>query len=137
MQNKLKYSFEDKSDIIDKAITKQKKKWQLTAITWMDYDDVTQIIKIHIYKKWNMWDQSKPLEPWIGRIIANQLKNIIRNNYTNYIRPCLNCPNNSGDDQCRISPNGLQGNFCYLYSQTHIFHCKNTCHIFVNNLSLT
>ena len=117
MQNQSKHSFEDKSDIIDKAITRQKKKWQLTAITWMDYDDVAQIIKIHIYKKWNMWDQSKPLEPWIGRIIANQLKNIIRNNYTNYIRPCLNCPHNGGEDQCRISPNGMQGDFCDLYSK--------------------
>jgi hypothetical protein len=117
MQNQSKYSFEDKCDVIDKAIIRQRKKWQLTAITWMDYDDVTQIIKIHIYKKWSMWDQSKPLEPWIGRIIANQLKNIIRNNYTNYIRPCLNCPHNGGEDQCRISPNGVQGDFCDLYSK--------------------
>jgi DNA-directed RNA polymerase specialized sigma24 family protein len=109
------HSFEDKNDIIEKAINRQRKKWQLTAIAWMDFDDVAQIIKIHIYKKWIMWDQSKPLEPWIGRIIANQLKNIIRNNYTNYIRPCLNCPHNSGEDQCRISPNGVQGTFCELY----------------------
>lgn len=114
-QNKSYYSFEDKCEIIDKAIGRQRKKWQLTAITWMDYDDVTQIIKIHIYKKWSMWDQAKPLEPWIGRIISNQLKNIIRNNYTNYTRPCLTCPNNAGEDQCRISPNGLQGSFCDLY----------------------
>lgn len=111
------FSFEEKSDVIEKAINKKRKKWQLTAISWMDFDDVSQIIKLHIYKKWSMWDQSKPLEPWIGRIIANQLKNIIRNNYTNYIRPCLGCPHNMGEDLCAISPNGLQHDFCDQYAK--------------------
>jgi len=111
------YSFEDKCDLIDKAINKKRNKWQLSAITWMDYDDVCQIIKLHIYKKWNMWDQTKPLEPWIGRIISNQLKNLIRNNYTNYARPCLGCPYNGGEDQCVVSENGLQNNSCLLYAK--------------------
>lgn len=115
--NKQPFTFEDKSDVIEKAIAKKRNKWQLTAITWMDYDDVCQIIKLHIYKKWSMWDQSKPLEPWIGRIISNQIKNLIRNNYTNYSRPCLSCIHNLGDDQCAISPNSTQGSFCSLYSK--------------------
>jgi hypothetical protein len=117
-KNQIKFfTFEEKWDVINKAISKKKNKWQLTAISWMDFDDVSQIIKLHIYKKWSMWDQSKPLEPWIGRIISNQLKNLIRNNYTNYIRPCLACPHNGGEDQCLISPNGLQNNFCGLYAK--------------------
>lgn len=114
---KSKFTFEDKIEIISKAINRKKNKWQLTAITWMDFDDVTQIIKLHIYKKWTMWDQSKPLEPWIGRIISNQIKNLIRNNYTNYIRPCLNCPHNGGEDQCNISPSGIQSDFCSLFAK--------------------
>ena len=116
-KNAKKITFEEKEGTITKAINKKRNKWQLTAISWMDFDDVSQIIRLHIYKKWHMWDQSKPLEPWIGRIISNQLKNLIRNNYTNYIRPCLNCPYNGGEDQCTISPNGLQSNFCDLYSK--------------------
>ncbi len=111
------FTFEDKIDIICKAINKKRSKWQLNAITWMDFDDVAQIIKLHIYKKWSMWDQSKPLEPWIGRIISNQLKNLIRNNYTNYVRPCLSCPHNMGEDQCSLTPNGLQNNICLLYAK--------------------
>jgi DNA-directed RNA polymerase specialized sigma24 family protein len=111
------FTFEDKSEIIAKAINKKRGKWQLSAIAWMDFDDVSQIIKLHIYKKWSMWDQGKPLEPWIGRIISNQLKNLIRNNYTNYVRPCLSCPHNGGDDQCLISHNGLQNNSCLLYAK--------------------
>jgi hypothetical protein len=116
-QNPKKITFDEKAEIISKAINKKRNKWQLTAITWMDFDDVSQIIKLHIYKKWNMWDQSKPLEPWIGRIISNQIKNIIRNNYTNYIRPCLSCPHNGGEDQCIISPSGTQGSFCNLFAK--------------------
>jgi hypothetical protein len=111
------FSFEDKIDIISKAINKKRNKWHLNAINWMDFDDVTQIIKLHIYKKWSMWDQTKPLEPWIGRIISNQLKNLIRNNYTNYVRPCLSCPHNLGEDQCSLTPNGLQNNICLLYAK--------------------
>lgn len=118
MSDNLKpFTFEDKYAIIDKAVNKKRKKWQLAAIAWMDYDDVAQIIKLHICKKWSMWDQSKPLEPWIGRIISNQLKNIIRNNYTNYVRPCLQCPHNGGEDQCNISPNGIQSSFCEPFAK--------------------
>jgi hypothetical protein len=117
MKKITKYSFEEKCDVINKAINKKRGKWHLSAICWMDFDDVSQIIRLHIYKKWSMWDQSKPLEPWIGRIISNQLKNLVRNNYSNYARPCLGCPHNGGEDHCNISPNGTQGNFCSLYSK--------------------
>ena len=41
----------------------------------MDYDDVSQIIRLHIYKKWDMYDPAKPLAPWLNRIITNQIKN--------------------------------------------------------------
>lgn len=83
-----KKSYEDCSDIIDQAILRQKYKWRLNAVKWFDFDDVEQIIKSHIAKKWHMWDQSRPLEPWIGRIISNQIRNLLRNHYGNYTNPC-------------------------------------------------
>ena len=83
-----KKTYEDCSDIIDQAILKQKYKWRLNAVRWFDFDDVEQIIKSHISKKWHMWDQSRPLEPWIGRIISNQIRNLLRNHYGNYTNPC-------------------------------------------------
>ena len=73
-----KKTYEDCSDIIDLAIAKQRYKWRLNAVRWFDFDDVEQIIKSHIAKKWHMWDQSRPLEPWIGRIISNQIRNQLR-----------------------------------------------------------
>tara|TARA_Y100001937_G_C7115698_1_gene330030 strand:- start:176 stop:847 length:672 start_codon:yes stop_codon:yes gene_type:complete len=83
-----KFTYEDFSDVIDAAIKKQRSKWRLNAVKWFDFDDVEQIIKTHIAKKWHMWDQERPLEPWIGRIIANQMRNLIRNHYGNYVNPC-------------------------------------------------
>jgi len=71
------YTYEDFSEVIDAAIRRQQYKWRLNAVRWFDFDDVQQIIKLHISRKWHMWDQERPLEPWIGR-----------NHYGNYVNPC-------------------------------------------------
>ena len=73
-----KLIFEECIEIIDAELQKRKNRWNLTSLAWMDYDDVSQIIRIHIHKKWNLYDQSKPLAPWLNRIISNQIKNIIK-----------------------------------------------------------
>ena len=99
---KRKIQFESIIDLIDTEISKRRHKWTLSAISWMDFDDVSQIIKFHIYKKWSLYDNSKPLLPWVNRIISNQIKNIIRNNYGNYARPCLKCAAFMGESSCRI-----------------------------------
>ena len=75
--------FEDKIQTIDEEINKRRNKWTLTSIAWMDFEDISQILKIHIFKKWHLFNQDKPLLPWLNRIISNQLKNLIRNNYSN------------------------------------------------------
>lgn len=111
-----KFSFEEKLETIDAEIKKRRNKWQLNILKWMSFEDVEQIIKLHIFRKWEMWDQSKPLEPWVSRIISNQIRNLIRNNYTNYVKPCMSCPYNLGDDFCSFLPSGIQGSGCELYS---------------------
>ncbi len=68
----------------------------------MDFEDVSQIIKIHIYRKWDLYDPSKPIGPWLNRIISNQLKNLIRNNYGNFSKPCLKCAAAEEDDSCKL-----------------------------------
>ena len=68
----------------------------------MDYDDVCQIIRLHIYKKWHLWDQSRPFKPWASMIISNQIKNLIRNNYSSFAKPCLRCPHNMGATSCEL-----------------------------------
>ena len=109
-----KHSFEEKIDIINSEIIKRRAKWNLTGINWMDFSDVSQILRIHIYKKWHLYDQKKPLAPWVNRIISNQIKNLIRNNYSNFARPCLKCSAAETDESCSIY--GKQCNNCPLYA---------------------
>jgi hypothetical protein len=117
-------TYQEYSKIIDSELIKRKGKWFLNSVPWIDYDDVCQIIRAHIHKKWDQWDQSRPLEPWLNRIISNQLKNILRNNYGNYVRPCLNCPFNQSngigkgsEGLCGFTSNGTQCNECPLYAK--------------------
>ena len=107
--------FEDSIDTINQEIRKRRNKWNLTALAWMDFDDVSQILRIHIYKKWEMYDPSQPLSPWINRIISNQIKNLIRNNYGNFTRPCLKCAAAEGSSHCSIY--GDQDSKCPLYAK--------------------
>ena len=109
-----KANFEDFIETIDEEIKKRKSKWKLTSITWMDFDDISQILRIHIYKKWHLYDPKKPLAPWLNRIITNQIKNLIRNNYGNYARPCLKCAASEGGDLCVIYEK--QCSDCPLYA---------------------
>ncbi len=88
---KNKPTFEESLAIIDTEIAKRRHKWNLTSISWMDYDDVSQIIRIHIHKKWDQYDGARPLAPWLNTTITNQIRNLIRNHYSNFSRPCLKC----------------------------------------------
>jgi hypothetical protein len=99
---KRKLKFEDHIEQIDAEIKKRKSKWNLTALSWMDFDDVSQILRIHIFKKWHLYDPQKPI------------KNLIRNNYGNYCRPCLKCAAAESGDLCYIY--GKQSEACPLFA---------------------
>lgn len=119
MSEQENFTFEDKIDELDDLLGKNRNKWQLTAISWIDYDDICQIIRQHIYNKWHLWDQSRPFKPWANTIIGNQIKNQIRNNFSNFAKPCLKCPHNMGDvgDHCFITPSGNQCSECPMYAK--------------------
>ena len=116
-----KLSYEDKQDVIDSLIKKRKNRWNLGALSWFDFDDVEQIIRAHIFKKWDQWDQKRPIEPWVNRIITNQIKNILRNNYSNFLKPCHGCPFNQEDygveEGCSFTKSGDQSCECPLFSK--------------------
>lgn len=97
-----KIRFEDKISVIDNELKKRRNKWQLKARADLDFDDVQQIIRLHIWKKWELWDQTKPLEPWLNTIITRQITNLLRNYYTSFSRPCLRCTANEGSDLCSV-----------------------------------
>ena len=118
------FTYEDKAQEVETEIRKRRGKWFLDSLAWFDFDDVEQIIKAHIFKKWHQWDQSRSLKPWINKIISNQMKNILRNNYSNFVRPCLNCPFNQCSSKeggsaslCGFTKSGLQDSSCPLYAK--------------------
>jgi DNA-directed RNA polymerase specialized sigma24 family protein len=97
-----KIKFEDCLEEINVEIAKKRGKWNLTSLAWIDYEDVSQIIRFHIFKKWHLYNPEKKLKPWIRTIISNQLKNLIRNNYTNFTRPCARCAAATASGGCEI-----------------------------------
>jgi hypothetical protein len=110
-----KSSFEDCIDVINQELLKRKSKWRLNAIAWMDFDDVCQKIRLHIFNKWHQWDQDRPLVPWINRIITNQMTNLVRNNYSSFSRPCSQCQYNQGGDLCELY--GTQCSDCPIFAK--------------------
>lgn len=110
-----KPTFTDKIKEIDIELAKRKNKWELSGVAWMSFDDVCQIIRIHLSKKWNQWDEARPLLPWVNRIISNQIKNILRNIYYNFAPPCLKCPANNGGNLCELY--GIQCVDCPMYKK--------------------
>jgi hypothetical protein len=123
-----KPSFEESVALIDAEIIKRRGKWNLSSLSWLDFDDVSQIIRIHIYKKWHLYNPKKPLAPWVNRIISNQIKNLVRNNYLNFIKPCAQCPEAEPDEGCRKF--GKQCSSCPLYKDWE----KNKKHAYNLNM---
>ena len=52
MKHKTKKTFEEMYEIINQVVKKRKAKWKLKAIVWFDFEDIEQIIKIHIHKSY-------------------------------------------------------------------------------------
>lgn len=114
MKKTSKPEFNDYLDVINTEIAKRRYKWTLNSLAWMDFDDVAQIIRIHVYNKWAQYDPARPIQPWLNAVITTQIKNIIRNNHGNYARPCLRCDAAEGEAGCKIY--GSQCESCPLYA---------------------
>jgi RNA polymerase sigma factor (sigma-70 family) len=108
--------YEDLVPQIEEILNKYRAKWQLNALSWLDYDDVCQIIRLHIYNKWHLWDQQRAFGPWASILISNQIKNLVRNNYTNFAKPCLRCPHYLGGTECEITKSGEHDTTCSMYA---------------------
>lgn len=107
--------FEDYLPELDAELKKRAHKWTLKGICWLDFEDVSQIIRLHVYKKFHLYNNSLPFSHWVNRIITRQISNIRRNLYDSYSRPCLKCPENEGIDLCRLYEK--QCSACPLYAR--------------------
>lgn len=110
-------SFEDKIDEIDSLLKANRSKWQLDSLSWIDYDDISQLIRIHIYNQWSKWDQSRPFAPWCNTVIGHQIANKIRDNYRRFAKPCLGCPHYVSETGCSFTKSQAQDNSCPDYAK--------------------
>lgn len=101
---------------IDNLLEIKKRKWQLKAVSWIDYDDVAQIIRLHIFKKLEQYNEDLEFGPWCNKIIFNQFRNILRNTYSSYSPPCKTCPMAEGDN-CRFTPSKTKCSECPFYAK--------------------
>lgn len=95
-------SFEELYDVIQSVVERWRSKWTLKAVASISFDDIKQIILVHVDKKWEQYDQTKPVEPWVAKIARNQFINELRNNYLSTASPCSDCPMNLGGDECKL-----------------------------------
>lgn len=97
-----KPTFEESLPVIIEQIEKRRKKWNV-HVSWIDYDDIRQLLLLHIFKKWSQFDPDKgELSHWVSSICSAQIKNHWRNLLGNTVPPCEYCPANEGGDKCKI-----------------------------------
>jgi len=97
-------SFEECYTEVSNIIESRKFKWHLDAIKgWYEWEDLKMHLLAHIYKKWELYDQKRPLKAWVGTVVNNQIINQLRNLYMSHAKPCvaLKCPEYEGNDFCR------------------------------------
>ena len=108
-------TFEECLPIVNQCLERYRSRWTLTSLSWFDYDDVKSTITIHILKKWNKRDKTKDLKPWLLTVISNQLKNIVRNHYDKFKRPCLSCKHILNGTDCALYDSQCEE--CPLYAK--------------------
>lgn len=95
-------------------IKKRRTRWTLISI---DFDDIIQMVMLRIIKKYHKYSKEKSeFSHWSNRVISNCIRNILRDNYTKYSRPCiLGCCHSLGGTSCAWTQSGTQCAECPLY----------------------
>ncbi len=107
--------FEDYSDELDSLLKSAEEKWNIPLAS-LSFDDVSQIIRLHIYHKFSKWDPEKgKFATWAKRVISNQIVNIKKRVWTRYVSPCSSCIFNLGDNLCAKNPSGKKNEECELF----------------------
>lgn len=110
-----KPQFEQQLGVIQREISKRKSRWTLVAIP---FEDVSQMVIIRIFKKYHLFEPEKgEFSHWVNKVISSAIKNILRDNYLKYNRPCLGCAKNLGGDTCSYTPSSKQCEECPLFAR--------------------
>lgn len=107
--------FHEKLPDIQKVVKMVVTKWNLAGVPYLDRGDIASEILTHVYQKIHLYDTNRPIGNWTNSVCNNFLKNLFRNHFYKYSRPCLNCPAFLGGNSCRIF--GEVSTNCELYAK--------------------
>lgn len=110
-------SFSDKLREIDQILSQKRSFWTLDAIAHLDYQDICQIIRIHLFNKFDQWNQEKPFGPWAASLINNQIINLRQKYYGKFAPPCKGCDYNMGEDKCALTGSGFKTEECEMFAK--------------------
>lgn len=110
-------SFEERYDEIVYWIEKRRRNFDIATLEW---DDVRQMVLIKIQQQYALYNPKiSDFSHWANRVITNALRNIWRDNLSNFSRPCVTgkggCIYNMGGDQCSQTPSGIQCSECKAF----------------------
>lgn len=109
-----KPSFSELLPVIQEEIEKRRYRWRLTT---MDFDDVSQILIIHVFKKFSQFDPERgKFKHWLRTVLSSQTKNLLRDNLMKFNRPCIGCPFNMGGNTCGYTTSKEQDSECPVYA---------------------
>jgi hypothetical protein len=108
-------TFEESYKDIAVIVEKLRTRWRYTASSMEDFEDIKSKIITHIWQKWSLYDQTKPLGGWVATVAQHQLRNILRDLYLSTSSPCARCPANLGGNLCSLF--GEQGVECDIYKK--------------------
>ncbi len=104
--------FEDVVLELDDILKSKRSFWNLEAVSHIDYDDISQIIRLHIHAKFNQWDQKDPFKPWASKIVNNQISNLKEKHYGRFAPPCRTCEHDLGENRCAFTSCGVKTEEC-------------------------
>jgi DNA-directed RNA polymerase specialized sigma24 family protein len=108
----IKKTFSDISAELDLILSSKRSFWNLSALSHIDYDDISQEIRLHIHSQFGMWDQSLPFGPWAAAVVNNQISNLKEKYYGRFAPPCRKCKYDLGENRCEFTSCGQKTDEC-------------------------
>lgn len=112
--------YELHKEVIEREVNKRRGKWQLDSLHFVTWDDIRQVLLLHVVRKIHLWKpEIKPLPNYLHGLLGNRIKNIIRDYYGNAQNPCVRCVHNTGGERCAVFKT-QNNSSCSLFSKWNI-----------------
>ena len=109
--------FDDIIGELDSILRGKRSFWNLEAICHVSYEDICQIIRLHIHTKFEQWNQDLPFSGWAAEIVSNQIANLKEQYYGKFAPPCRTCHHDLGEKLCEKNPSGLKCAECLDFAK--------------------